>query len=117
MLQAHFGCCVTGAGIACFCGANFSISSCLFCFLIKSRVYYPDDVMDVRESVMTQGSVAGKTLGVVLVGLVGLLAFIGVLAVSAVGFQDVSRVAQHIGLGLAALLMIGTVLLAVGQGD
>ncbi|NKD85604.1 hypothetical protein HEQ63_05330 [Haematospirillum jordaniae] len=66
---------------------------------------------------MTHDSVAGKTLGVVLVGLVGLLAFIGILAVSAVGFQDVSRVAQHIGLGLAALLMVGTVLLAVGQGD
>lgn len=66
---------------------------------------------------MTRGSVTAKTLGMVLVGLVGLFAFIGVLVVSAIGFYDVSRVAQHIGLCLAALLMVGTLLLSVGQGD
>ncbi len=70
-----------------------------------------------EDNVMSHGSVAGKTLGVVLVGLIGLFAFIGVLAVSAIGLHDVARVAQHVGLFLAGVLMVGTVLLSVGQGD
>lgn len=70
-----------------------------------------------EEIIMTRSAVAGKTLGVVLVGLIGLFAFIGVLAFSAIGLYDVARVAQHVGLFLAGVLMVGTVLLSVGQGD
>lgn len=57
-------------------------------------------------------SVTGKTLGLVLIGLVGLLAYVGVHIASALGMSAVTYAAGYLGVFLTATLLVIIVILA-----
>lgn len=64
-------------------------------------------------------SVTGKTLGVILIGLVGLLVYVAVYTFSALGFyatggSAVATVAIYVALALTAIMMVVISILARG---
>jgi uncharacterized membrane protein YuzA (DUF378 family) len=60
-------------------------------------------------------SVTGKTLGIILIGLVGLLAYDGVYIASALGVASVAYAATYVGVALTAVMLLIVVTLATGQ--
>lgn len=65
-------------------------------------------------------SVTGKTLGVILVGLVGLLVYVAVYTFSALGFYAtgtslVATVATYVALALTAVMLVVISVLAAGR--
>lgn len=59
-------------------------------------------------------SVTGKTLGVILIGLVGLLAYVGVYVSGALGLTAVSYAASYVGVALTATMLVVVSILAAG---
>jgi len=62
-------------------------------------------------------SVTAKTLGVVLVGLVGLLVYVGVYVSGATGIVTVATIASYIGLFLTATMLLVVIALCMGRTD
>jgi|CEGD01.1.fsa_nt_gi hypothetical protein len=60
-------------------------------------------------------SVTGKTLGIVLIGLVGLLTYVGIYISGALGLASVAYAASYVGVALTATMLIVVVILATSQ--
>lgn len=60
-------------------------------------------------------SVTAKTLGVVLIGLVGLLVYVGIYVSGALGLNAVSYAASYLGVALTATMLVVVVILATSQ--
>jgi len=62
-------------------------------------------------------SVTGKTLGIVLIGLVGLLVYLAVYIGSVFGIGAVAAGATYVGLILTAVLFVVITILTSGRSD
>lgn len=60
-------------------------------------------------------SVTGKTLGVVLIGVLGLLAYVAVYSFSGAGFRVVAEAAGYVGVILTAVMLVIIMILAGGR--
>ncbi|GAB3454553.1 hypothetical protein [Insolitispirillum peregrinum] len=59
-------------------------------------------------------SVTGKTLGIVLVGLIGLLSYVGVYVSGAIGLHGVAYAASYLGVALTFTMLVVVSILAAG---
>lgn len=59
-------------------------------------------------------SVTGKTLGVILIGLIGLLCYVGVYVSGALGLNAVSYAASYVGVALTFTMLVVVSILAAG---
>jgi hypothetical protein len=60
-------------------------------------------------------SVTAKTLGIVLIGLVGLLTYVGIYVSGALGLDSVAYAASYLGVALTFTMLVVVVILATSQ--